>query len=65
MAINMMNSEERRETCRVWHNCKYHRVALNAETLPILKRLKVIDGDYLNPTDTEWLTLARFREVPA
>lgn len=52
-------------TVRVWHNCKYHRVALNTETLPILKRLKVIDGDYLNPTDTEWLTLARFREVPA
>ncbi len=30
-----------------------------------MMRLKVIDGDYLNPTDSEWLTLARFREVAA
>ena len=50
-------------TVKVWHNCKYHRVEINAVTLPILRQLKLIDGAYLNPTADEWLILANFREV--
>jgi hypothetical protein len=52
-------------TARIWHNCKYHRVAVNAETLPIIKRLTKIDGAYFNPKPDEWLILANFREATA
>ena len=52
-------------TVKVWHNCKFHTVSVNAETCPIIKRLTKIDGAYFNPKPDEWLILANFREATA
>lgn len=47
---------------RVWHNAKWHDVAMNAVTAPILRRVAHTNpSEYTNPLQSEWDVLSQHR----
>jgi hypothetical protein len=54
-------SEPHTIVVKLWHNARWHDIAFNAVTSPILQRLYHNNPrEYYNPTPSEWDQLAPF-----